>query len=221
MRLGPFQRALITGISGSGGSYLADYIAEKHPDVEIHGISRWHSTSVLRNLEKSRGKVKLYESDLTDVSSVFRVLREAEPDVIFHLASHANVRASFDTPISVVNNNVLGTLNLLEAVRMAEIFPVIQICSTSEVYGQVDPKNVPIKEDCPLNPGSPYAVSKVMQDLLGLVYFRSYNMSIVRTRMFAYINPRRDDLFATSFALQVARIEQGLQKELVHGNLDS
>lgn len=221
MRLGQFQRALITGISGSGGSYLADYIAENHPEVKIHGVSRWHSTSVLKNLERSREKVTLHECDLNDVSSVFRVLRECEPDVIFHLASHANVRASFDTPISVISNNVLGTLNLLEAVRMAEIFPVIQICSSSEVYGQVDPKNVPIKEDCPLNPSSPYAVSKVMQDLLGLVYFRSYNMSIVRTRMFAYINPRRDDLFATSFALQVARIEQGLQKELVHGNLNS
>ena len=93
--------------------------------------------------------------------------------------------------------------------------------NSSEVYGQVDPKNVPIKEDCPLNPSSPYAVSKVAQDLLGFTYFRSYGMKIIRTRMFAYLNPRRKDLFATSFAMQVARIEAGLQSVLYHGNLDS
>jgi GDP-4-dehydro-6-deoxy-D-mannose reductase len=95
------------------------------------------------------------------------------------------------------------------------------LCSTSEVYGQVDPKYVPIKEDTPLLPRSPYGVSKVAQDLLGGAYFASYQMKIIRTRMFAYLNPRRTDLFATSFAKQVAWIERGLQKELVHGNLDS
>jgi GDPmannose 4,6-dehydratase/GDP-4-dehydro-6-deoxy-D-mannose reductase len=89
------------------------------------------------------------------------------------------------------------------------------------VYGQVDPKNVPITEEAPMRPASPYAVSKVAQDLMGFSYFVSYKMRIIRTRMFAYINPRRADLFATSFARQVARIERGLQKELVHGNLDS
>ena len=80
---------------------------------------------------------------------------------------------------------------------------------------------MPIRETCQLNPSSPYAVSKVTQDLLGTTYFRSYGMPIIRTRMFAYINPRRSDLFATSFAMQVARIELGLQEELTHGNLDS
>ncbi|MBC8096750.1 MAG: GDP-mannose 4,6-dehydratase, partial [Akkermansiaceae bacterium] len=83
------------------------------------------------------------------------------------------------------------------------------------------PKNVPIFEDAPMRPSSPYAVSKVTQDLLGYTYFVAYKMPVIRTRMFAYLNPRRTDLFATSFARQVARIERGLQKELVHGNLDS
>ena len=115
----------------------------------------------------------------------------------------------------------MGTANLLEAVHLAEIKPIIQICSTSEVYGQVDPKNVPIREDCPINPVNPYAVSKLTQDALGYTYFKSYGIPIIRTRMFAYLNPRRADLFATSFAMQVARIEAGLQKELLHGNLDS
>ncbi|MFH1541444.1 MAG: GDP-mannose 4,6-dehydratase [Elusimicrobiota bacterium] len=215
------KKALITGIGGSGGSYLADYIAENHPEVEIHGISRWHSTSSNKNLDKSIDKIILHECDLTDFSSIFSVLKKVKPDAIFHLASYANVRTSFITPLSVLNNNIMGTANLFEVVRTAEINPIIQLCSTSEVYGQVDSKNVPIKEDCPLNPSSPYAVSKATQDLLGYAYFRSYKMKIIRTRMFAYLNPRRVDLFATSFAMQVARIEAGLQKELLHGNLDS
>ena len=214
------RKVLITGISGSGGSYLAEYIVEHHPNVTVHGIARWHSTRT-NNLGKIKDKVIVHECDLNDLSSVFRTMQEVEPDAIFHLAAHANVRASFDTPNTVLSNNILGTSNLLEAVRMTKIDPIIQICSTSEVYGQVDPKNVPIKEDTPMKPASPYSVSKIAQDLLGHTYFVSYNMRIIITRMFAYLNPRRTDLFATSFARQVAMIERGLQKEIVHGNLDS
>lgn len=215
------KKVIITGISGSGGSYLADYVVEDHPGVEVHGISRWHSTSSNKNLKDIAEKISLHECDLNDLSSVVNTLREVKPDAIFHLASHANVRASFTTPLAVLNNNIMGTANLFEAIRIAGIEPIVQLCSTSEVYGQVDPKNVPIKEDCPINPSSPYAVSKVAQDLLGYTYFKSYAMKIIRTRMFAYLNPRRHDLFATSFAMQVARIEAGIQKKLLHGNLDS
>jgi len=214
-------KVLITGIAGSGGSYLAEYIIATHPHVEVHGMLRWHSTAGLENLEKVRERVHLHECDLNDLGGILSVLKEVQPDAIFHLASHANVRASFDTPHAVLSNNILGTCNLFEAVRFLDLNPVIQHCSTSEVYGQVDPEDVPITEDCPIRPSSPYAVSKAAQDFLGLTYFRSYGMKIIRTRMFAYINPRRSDLFATSFARQVARIEAGLQKELLHGNLDS
>jgi GDPmannose 4,6-dehydratase/GDP-4-dehydro-6-deoxy-D-mannose reductase len=221
MKKRKIRRALITGVGGSGGSYLADYIVDNHPKIELHGISRWHSTSTDTNLRHASSRIVMHECDLTDFSSVLSVLKAAKPDAIFHIASHANVRASFITPLSVMNNNIMGTANLLEAVRAAGLNPVIQLCSTSEVYGQVDPKNVPIKETCPLNPSSPYAISKVTQDLMGYTYFRSYGMKIIRTRMFAYINPRRLDLFATSFAMQVARIEAGLQKILLHGNLNS
>jgi len=215
------KNVLITGVSGSGGSYLAEYIVRNQPEVEVHGIARWHSTTSAHNLSAIQDQVTVHECDLTDFSSVFSVLKKIKPDAIFHLASHANVKASFITPLSVLNNNIMSTANLFEAVRVAEIDPVIQLCSTSEVYGQVLPDEVPITEDNPIRPSSPYAVSKVTQDLLGLTYFRSYNMKIIRTRMFAYINPRRTDLFATAFARQVARIEAGLQKKLLHGNLDS
>jgi GDP-4-dehydro-6-deoxy-D-mannose reductase len=218
----PIERALITGISGSGGSYLAEYIAQNHPSVELHGFSRWHSTTTSDNLASVRDRVALHEVDLTDFGSVYAALRCVQPDAIFHLASHANVRASFVTPNAVLANNILSTSTLFEAIRLAELDPVVQLCSTSEVYGQVDPKHVPITEDAPMRPVSPYAVSKTAQDLLGFSYFKSYGMRIVRTRMFAYLNPRRADLFATSFARQVAWIERGLQSEpLRHGNLES
>ena len=215
------RNVLITGIAGSGGSYLAEYIVGHHPEVAVHGIARWHSTTAESNLANIAGKVTVHECDLLDFSSILNVLKKTRPDAIFHLASHANVRAGFITPLSVIQNNVMGTANLFEAVRHSNSDPVFQLCSTSEVYGLIRPDEVPITEDCAMRPASPYAVSKVTQDMLGLTYFHSYGMQIVRTRMFAYFNPRRSDLFSTAFARQVARIEAGLQDELVHGNLDS
>jgi GDP-4-dehydro-6-deoxy-D-mannose reductase len=216
-----FKRVLITGIAGSGGSYLAEYLARHQPKVEIHGLCRWHSTTQLSNLSAIRDRVQLHECDLLDFSSIVNALRKSQPDAVFHLASHANVRASFEVPLSVMQNNVMSTANLLEATRSEGIKPWFQLCSTSEVYGQVAPNEVPITEQNPLRPASPYAVSKVTQDLLGQTYFLSYGLPVIRTRMFAYINPRRADLFATSFARQVVEIERGERKELLHGNLDS
>jgi len=215
------SRVLITGISGSGASYMAEYILNNHPSVEVHGISRWHSTTQNDNIKDIRKKIIVHEADLMDFGSVFSVIEKVRPDAVFHLAAYANVRTSFITPNTFLSNNILGTSNLFEAIRICGINPIIQLCSTSEVYGQVRPEDVPIKENAPLRPVSPYAVSKVTQDLLGFSYFISYGMRIIRTRMFTYINPRRTDLFATSFAKQVAWIERGLQKELLHGNLDS
>lgn len=215
------RKILITGISGSGGSYLAEYIVNNHPKVKLHGISRWHSTAVDNNLKNIRNKIAMHEADLTDMASVIEVLRKVKPDAIFNLAAYANVLTSFKTPTAVMYNNILGTSNLFEAIRILNIKPLIQHCSTSEVYGQVDPKYVPITEETPLRPSSPYAVSKTTQDLLCWSYFTGYKLPIIRTRMFTYLNPRRTDIFASSFAKQVAWIEQGLQKELRHGNLDS
>ena len=214
------RSALITGIGGSGGSYLAEYIAENQPQVQLHGFARWHSTTQ-ENLAALKGKVTLHEVDLNDFGSVLEGMQKARPDAIFHLAAHANVRASFITPQAVLSNNIIGTSNLFEAIRLSKLDPLIQLCSTSEVYGQVQAHEVPIREEQPMRPASPYAVSKVAQDLLGYTYFVAYKMRIIRTRMFAYLNPRRIDLFATSFARQVARIEAGLQQELTHGNLES
>ncbi len=215
------KKVLITGIGGSGGSYLAEYILTHHPNVEVHGMLRQYHDKAKHNLAKVENRVKLHVCDLNNFESVVSQLQKVTPDVLFHLASEADVRASFDNPQAVLTNNIVGTCNLFEAVRRLRLNPMIQHCSTSEVYGQVDPKNVPITEDCPISPASPYAISKVAQDFLARTYFQSYGLKIIRTRMFAYVNPRRTNLFASSFAMQIARIEAGLKKELTHGNLKS
>lgn len=203
---------LVTGINGSGGSYLAEYLSQYG---EVEGIARWHTSRT-----PSDYRYTVHECDLTDLGSVVRALEKSNPDIIFHIASHANVRASFDTPVAVMNNNIVGTANLFEAVRILSLDPRIMLCSTSEVYGQIEATG-PIDEHCPINPVSPYAVSKLTQDSLGYAYFKSFGQKIIRTRMFTYLNPRRADLFATSFAMQVARIEAGKQEVLRHGNLES
>jgi GDP-4-dehydro-6-deoxy-D-mannose reductase len=213
------SKVLITGIAGAAGSYLAEYLCKHHPDVEVHGISGFRTDT--KNLQAVQDRIHIYEADLTDFGSILPVIDKVNPDAIYHLAAYANVRASFTTPSTVLRNNIIGTSNLCEVVRLLHRNPIIQLCSTSEVYGQVDAKNIPIREDAPFKPVSPYAVSKVAQDMLGWTYFAAYQMPIVRTRMFSYLNPRRLDLFASAFARQIALIECGRQKVLLHGNLES
>lgn len=210
---------LISGIAGSGGSYLAEYIVNNHPDWQVHGLKRWHSTTTTDNLNAIKDKIKLHECDLLDLSSIIRVLREVQPERIFALASHANVRVCFDTPLAVLYNNVISMANLLEAVRLTCPYTLIQLCSTSEVYG--NPKIFPMTEEHPKVPVNPYAVSKLTQETLAYAYYKSWNLRIIITRMFAYVNPRRHDLFSTAFSCQIAKIENGSLKTLTHGNLDS
>lgn len=215
------KRILITGISGSGGSYLAEYILKLNIKSKIYGVSRWHSTSNNNNLEHIINDIELIECDLNDLSSTLKTLKIVKPNLIFHLASQANVKTSFNYPSAILNNNIQSTLNLLESVKILKLKPIIQICSTSEVYGQVTKEEVPIKETNQYRPASPYAISKLAQDLLGNVYSKSYGLNIITTRMFSYLNPRRTDLFATSFAMQIAKIEHGLSNSVLHGNLKS
>ena len=213
-----FKKALITGISGSGGSYLAEYILSRHPKTKVFGIYRKKNTLNFKNIKK---KVDLIKCDLKDYSKLKKILNKVKPDVIFHLASNADVKKSFSQPYEIIQNNNLITLNLLECVRKLKLNPIIQICSTSEVYGNVDKKLMPINENCTLKPNNPYAVSKLFQDTLAFNYFKNYDLKIIITRMFTYLNPRRKNLFASSWAYQVNRIKSGKQKILMHGNLNS
>jgi len=180
------QNILITGVTGSGGSYLAEYIVAEHPKCMVWGICRWHSTSTFANIENIRGKIKIRECDLLDLSSIIRVLEECQPSKIFHLAAYANVRKCFDTPLSVINNNIMGTANLMEAVRLKCPHAIIQMCSTSEVYG--NPLTVPMKEDHQLKPVNPYSASKLSAESIAYAYHKSWRINVVITRMFAYIN---------------------------------
>jgi GDPmannose 4,6-dehydratase/GDP-4-dehydro-6-deoxy-D-mannose reductase len=212
------KKALITGINGSGATYLAEHLSTIS-DIQIQGISRWHTDRKIKSGVFS--KIQMFECDLTDLGSVIRTLEVAQPDFIFHLASNANVKLSFTTPISVFNNNVNGTLNLLEALRILNQKPMIQFCGTSEVYGQVRPDEIPIKESQSIDPVNVYAISKLTQEKLVKSYYRSYDIPCVITRAFGYINPRRPDIFSSAFAKQIVDIERGKQDILYHGNLDS
>ena len=164
------MRVLITGITGFVGSHLVEYILAHQPQTEIVGIKRWRSPK--DNIRHLLNKIRLYDCDLNDLGSLIRVFGEVKPDVIFHLAAQSFVPTSYNAPADTLHTNVIGTCNLLEAVRILKLDPVIHICSSSEVYGQVKPDEVPIRETCPLRPVSPYAVSKVGEDMLAFMRSR-------------------------------------------------
>lgn len=143
-----------------------------------------------------------------------------EPDRIFHLASQSTVMKSFEDPESTFQTNVMGTLNLFEAIRKTNTDPIVQICSSSEVYGKVN--EIPIKENAPFLPVSPYGVSKVAVDRLGFQYFQSYGLRTVIIRAFPHTGPRRTSIFAeSSFAKQLVDIENEKSNTISVGNLDS
>lgn len=219
------MRALITGITGFVGSHLAEYILENHPDCEIAGLVRWRSPK--DNILGILDKAQLYYGNLVDLPSLQRMIGEFRPDFIFHLAAQSYVDFSFVAPVDTIESNVVGTTNLLEAIRQLKeadgYDPVIHICSSSEVYGQVREDEVPITENNTLRPASPYAVSKVGEDMVAMQYWLSWQIKTIRSRMFTHTGPRRGEVFVVSnFAKQIARMEVGQLDPVVKvGNLDS
>ncbi len=217
------MNVLITGITGFAGSHLAEYILAHHPGVKVHGTVRWRSR--MENIAPlvRKGKVTLHEADLKDISSLRKALRASAPDRIFHLAAQSFVPASWLLPSETFTINAVGQINLFEAVLAEKLDPRIQIAGSSEEYGMVLPNEVPMKETNPLRPLSPYAVSKVAQDLLGYQYWQSYRLHIIRTRGFNHTGPRRGEVFVTSnFARQIAQIEKGLSEPVIRvGNLEA
>jgi len=214
------MKVLITGITGFVGSHLAEFLLSKK-DVQIYGIERWRSRT--ENIKHIKSHLKIVECDIRDASSVRKIVSEIKPDRIFHLAAQSFVPTSWSAPTETISTNVLGELNIFEAVRQEKINPRILVAGSSEEYGAVKPEDLPIKESVPLRPLSPYAVSKVGQDLLGYQYFMSYGMHIIRTRGFNHSGPRRGEVFAESnFAKQIAEIEKGLIEPVIHvGNLEA
>ncbi len=214
------MRVLITGITGFVGSHLADFLLKKG-DIEIYGIERWRSKT--ENIEHIKNRIALMGCDIRDASSVKKLIEKIKPDKIFHLAAQSFVPTSWHAPQETLTTNIIGELNVFEAVRELEINPVIQIAGSSEEYGLVEEDELPVKETNPLRPLSPYAVSKVGQDLLGYQYYKSYGLNIIRTRGFNHCGPRRGEVFVCSdFAKQIAKIEKKKQEPVIHvGNLEA
>jgi len=214
------MKVLVTGITGFAGSHLVDYLLTL-PGVEVYGILRWRSRT--ENIEHFRDKVRLSECDLRDSSSVRDVMDQIRPDRIFHLAAQSFVPTSWTAPTESLVTNIIGQLNIFEAAKKLHIMPRIQLACSSEQYGMVYESELPIRETNPLRPLSPYAVSKVGQDMLGYQYWMSYKIPIVRTRGFNHEGPRRGPVFVCSdFAKQIADIERGTKPPVIRvGNLEA
>ena len=215
------MRVLITGITGMVGSHLADYILSQQPGTEIFGVKRWRSN--LENIAHITDQITLIDAELCDPSACTALIDTVRPDIIFHLAANSFVLDSWTNPGNTIHGNIGMQLNLFEAIRMLKLDPVIQIACSSEEYGKIHPDEIPVTEKNPLRPLSPYAVSKVGQDMLGYQYFESYGMKIIRTSAFNHEGPRRGEVFVTSsFAKQIAEIEAELKPPVLFvGNLDS
>ena len=206
------MRLLITGITGFVGSHMAEYALSQ--GAEVFGSARWRSRT--ENIEHLRAKIQLVECDLRDPASVRRLLTTASPTHLIHLAAQSFVGTSWHTPGETLSTNTVCQVNLLEGIRELKVVPRFLVIGTSEEYGLVHADEVPIKETNPLRPLSPYAVSKVTQDLMGYQYFKSYGFPIMRTRAFNHEGPRRGEVFVTSnFAKQVAEIEAGLREPTI------
>jgi GDPmannose 4,6-dehydratase len=217
---------LITGFTGMVGSHLADHLLA-HTDWELHGLLRWNDD--LANVDhllprvNDNDRVHLCYGDLNDHPSLERAVAAVRPDYVFHLAAQSYPKTSFTAPIETLQTNILGTAGLLEAIHHAGIVPVVHVCASSEVFGRVPKRYLPIGEETPFHPASPYAISKVGTDLVGRFYAEAYGMCVMTTRMFTHTGPRRGDVFAEStFAKQIALIEEGrIAPVLKTGNLES
>jgi len=215
------MKVLITGINGFVGSHLADYIIDKNLG-EVYGTIRSKNPN-LDNISHNLGKINRIECDLTDATRTFEIINKVRPDIIFHLAAQAFVPPSWEAPYQTINTNVIGTLNILEAVRKSKTGPTIHLAGTSEEYGLVNGNELPIKETNPLRPLSPYGVSKVAADMLCWQYYKSYGLKTIVTRAFNHTGPRRGIQYALSnWCYQIANAElNNGGKTIKVGNLNA
>ncbi|CAG0912525.1 unnamed protein product, partial [Notodromas monacha] len=216
------KKALITGINGQDGSYLSEFLLEK--GYEVHGTLKRNSVSENQTsrLDNVFDKIKFHYADLTDLSSLIRIISEINPDEIYNLAAQSHVRISFDQPIYTANVTGLGTLNILEAVKL--INPSIKIyqASSSEMFGNNIDEDGYQRETTPMNPVSPYGCAKVFSYNISRNYRNSYNMFVSNGILFNHESPRRGTNFVTNKVCKEAvKIKLGLSNELKLGNLDA
>lgn len=216
------KRALITGITGQDGSYLAEFLLEK--GYEVHGITRRISISNTQRIDHllAANKIKIHDGDLSDGNSIVRIINEVRPDEIYNLAAQSHVGNSFDVPIYTGDVDALGVLRILDAVHQLGLDKKTRIyqASTSELYGQVE--EVPQNENTPFHPFSPYAVAKQYGFWMMREYRDAYGQFAANGILFNHESERRGETFVTrKITLAAARISQGLQECLYLGNLDS
>ncbi len=220
------KRALISGITGMVGSHLLDYLIS-NTDWEVHGICRWRSPldNIINHLPSidSKERIYLHYCDITDYASVENVFTTCKFDYIFHLAAQSFPATSFTAPLNTYQTNIIGTENIFSNILKYSKEAIVHNCSSSEVFGRVPKQFVPIKEETPFHPASPYAISKCSADLIGRYYAEANHLKVFTTRMFTHTGPRRGDVFMEStFAKQIALIESGHIEPIIKvGNLES
>lgn len=219
------MKAFITGISGFAGFHLAEFLLKEGMDVS----GMVHDKKKCRDLKAgtsgpSIGKdVRLLEGDVRDSGLLSRIIKKVRPDEIYHLAAISNIPYSLKNPGLAFEVNFHGTLKLFDAVLKSGISAKVLFVGSSDSYGDISPSRLPIKEDAPFRPASPYALSKAAADLLSYQYFRNHGLHVLRARPFNHIGPGQDASFVCSnFAEQVARIKAGKAKPVVKvGNLSA
>jgi GDP-4-dehydro-6-deoxy-D-mannose reductase len=212
------MKALVTGIAGFAGSHLTEHLLEK--GIEVYGF--YHPKHPTENLEEVKDRIKLIACDVLDAKSVEKAVKDSSFDLVFHLAAFASPAQSFKDPQGTLKNNILGQLNILSALADIKSKARILVIGSADEYGNIDPKDLPADEDTPLAPPSPYAVSKVAQDMLGLQFYLHHKLKIVRVRPFNHIGPRQSPAFVVSaFATQIAHLESRGGGVLKVGNLQT
>jgi GDPmannose 4,6-dehydratase len=221
------KKALITGITGQDGAYLADLLLEK--GYEVHGLQRRSSLIKMDRIKHlyseenpDESKITLHYGDLTDSTNLIRIVQEVQPDEIYNLAAQSHVQVSFDTPEYTANADAIGTLRILEAIRILGLTEKTKFyqASTSELYGLV--QETPQKETTPFYPRSPYAVAKLYAYWITVNYREAYNMYACNGILFNHESPLRGETFVTrKITRAVANISYGLQERLYLGNLDA
>ena len=216
------KKALITGITGQDGSYLAEFLLEK--GYEVHGITRRASISNTARIDHliAKNAITLHDGDLSDSSSLIRIISIVQPDEIYNLAAQSHVQVSFDVPEYSGDVDAIGVLRILEAVRILGLTKKTKVyqASTSELYGKVE--EVPQRETTPFHPYSPYAVAKQYGFWITKEYREAYDMFAVNGILFNHESERRGENFVTrKITLAAGRIAEGLQDHLELGNLDS
>jgi len=222
------KKALITGITGQDGSYLAEFLLEK--GYEVHGIKRRSSSFNSKRIDhifqdkytSNNRRFIVHYGDLTDATNLIRIIQQVQPDEIYNLAAQSHVKVSFETPEYTANADAIGTLRLLEAIRILHLEKKTKFyqASTSELYGKV--QEVPQRETTPFYPRSPYGVAKLYAYWITVNYREAYNMFACNGILFNHESERRGETFVTrKITRAVARIKYGLQDKIFLGNLDA